>query len=107
VVQAGQEYVRALFTADDATAMLYQPGFGPALRKEEDKYQLLDVDARPMTWSEAGYVDADPDLEFTEVTASVQARDGTTAGRFYYKVGFKRADDVLAVDMVVTRIDVR
>src|SRR5688572_5374409 len=43
VVQAGREYIKALFDADDATATLYQPGFGPALRKEEDKYVLLDL----------------------------------------------------------------
>ena len=107
VVEAGQTYVAALYAADDATAALYLPGYGDKIRQDEGKYELETVTARPMTWGEAGYADADPSLEFTEVTARVRARDSGAPGSVYYKLGFKRSGDTLAIDLASRRIDVR
>jgi hypothetical protein len=107
VVQAGEAYVAALYAADDATAALYLPGYGDQIRKDEDKYELDSLSGRPMTWGEAGYADADHSLEFTEVTARVRARDNGTPGTIYYKLGFKRSGDALAIDLASRRIDVR
>jgi len=107
VVEAGQSYVAALFAADDATAGLYLPGYGDKIRQDEAKYELENLTARPMTWGEAGYADADPSLEFTEVTARVRARDTGAPGTVYYKLGFKRSGDTLAIDLASRRIDVR
>jgi hypothetical protein len=107
VVGAGEAYVTALYEADDATAALYMPSYGDVLRKDEDKYQLEGLTARAMSWGEAGYLDADPSLEFAEVIARVQARDGSTAGNVYYKLGFKRQGDDLVIDLASRRLDVR
>jgi len=107
VVEAGEAYVTALYEADDATAALYMPSYGDVLRKDEDKYQLNGISARPMSWGEAGYLDADPSLEFAEVIARVQARDGSAAGNVYYKLGFKRSGDSLVIDLASRRFDVR
>jgi multidrug efflux pump subunit AcrA (membrane-fusion protein) len=107
VVEAGQAYVAALYAADDDTAALYMPGYGSVLRKDEDHYELQNLSARPMSWGEAGYADADPSLEFAEVIAQVRARDGSSAGRVYYKIGFKRNGDGLSIDLASRRLDVR
>jgi hypothetical protein len=107
VVEAAQAYVYALYTADDETAALYQPGYGTLLRKDEDQFELLDLTARPMSWGEAGYPDADPSLEFAEVVARVRARNGSSAGTIYYKIGFKRQGDTLSIDLMSRRMDVR
>ena len=107
VVEAGRAYLTALYQADDATAALCQPGFGQHLRRDEDRYELEDLMARPLTWGEAGYVDADPSLEFVEVVARVRARNGTGAGSVYYKIGFKRDGDGVTIDLWSRRMDVR
>jgi hypothetical protein len=99
--------VRALYAADDETAAAIQPGFGTQLRKAEDEMNLLGISGRPMTWSEAGYPDASPDLEWAEVVADVQARRGTSAGKVYYKLGFKRHGDFLVLDMYTRRDETR
>jgi hypothetical protein len=107
VVEAAQVFVQALYDADDATAIAYQPGFGPKLRENEDSYALVSMSGRPITWTEFGYPDADPDLEFAEVVARVQGRRNTEAGSFYYKIAFRRAGERLAIDQWSKRIDVR
>jgi len=107
VVAAAQAYVQALYDGDDATATLYQPGFGPKLHETEDGYTLLGLSARPISWSEFGYPDADPDLEIAEVVARVQSRKGTESGNVYYKLGFRRAGDKLTIEQGSTRVDVR
>jgi hypothetical protein len=107
VVEAAQAYVQALYDADDATAALYQPGFGPKLRENEDTYELLGLSARPITWSEFGYQDADPDLEIAEVVARVRSRKNAEAGSVYYKLGFKRTGDTLTIEQGSKRMDVR
>jgi hypothetical protein len=107
VVEAGQSYVTALYAADDATAALYLPGYGDKIRQDEGKFELQNLTARPMTWGEAGYADADPSLEFTEVIARVRARESGDSGSVYYKLGFKRSGDTLAIDLASRRIDVR
>lgn len=107
VAEAAQIYVRALFAKDDLTASQYRSGFGELMRKNEDDYELDGLSARPMTWGEAGYTDADPDLEWAEVVARVHGRKQPSSGAFYYKLGFKRNGDALALDMSATRLDVR
>jgi hypothetical protein len=107
VVEAAEAYVQALYAADDATAAVYQPGFGPKLRQDEDTYQLVDISARPITWSEFGYQDAAPDLEIAEVVARVQSRKSSEAGSVYYKLGFRRAGDQLTIEQGSKRTDVR
>ena len=106
VVAAGESFVRALFAADDAAAGIYQPGFGPKLREQEDAYELLSVSARPMSWGEAGYADAPPEIEWTEVVASVQGRRNSSTGFAYYRIGFQRADG-LTIERYSRRVDVR
>jgi hypothetical protein len=108
VSDAAVAYVGALYAADDGTATLYQPGFGPQLRKEEDKYELHALDGRPISWGEAGYADADPNLEFAEVIARVRGKDANPfGGNVYYKVGFHRTSEGLVVDTLIRRLDVR
>jgi hypothetical protein len=107
VVAAGEAYVRALYAADDETAALYQPGYGPVLRKTEDEYELLDLSARPMTWGEAGYTNINPDLEFAEVVARVKGKKSPLAGSMYYKLGFLRQGDTLVLDFAVLRNETR
>jgi hypothetical protein len=107
VVAAGEAYVRALYAADDETAALYQPGYGPVLRKTEDEYELLSVSARPMTWGEAGYTNINPDLEFAEVVARVKGKKSPLAGSMYYKLGFLRQGDTLVLDFAVLRNETR
>ena len=108
VLDAALAYVGALYAADDTTAALYQPAFGTQLRKEEDKYDLLALDGRPISWGEAGYTDADPNLEFAEVIARVRGKEANPfGGNVYYKVGFHRTSDGLVVDMLSRRLDVR
>ena len=105
--EAASTFVRALYSADDDTAALYQPGFGDLLRKTEDAFELVDLRARPMAWGEAGYDDADPTLEWAEVIARVQDRKTGDAGTIYYKIGFKRQGDALTIDLWSRRTDVR
>lgn len=107
VVAAGEAFVTALYAADDATAATYQPGFGELLRKDEDRYELLDMRARPMAWAEAGYPDADPSLEWAEVITRVNERTGTQSGTVYYKLGFKRGENGLKIDLWSRRLDLR
>ncbi len=107
VVAAGQAYVTALYAADDDTAAQYISGYGDQLRKEEADLELIDLSARPMTWGEAGYTDADPSLEFTEVVARVRSRRTGNEGSVYYKLGFKRSGDNLSIDLYSKRVDVR
>ena len=63
-VAAGEAFVRALYAGDDDTASVYQPGFGPFLRKTEDEHDLQSISSRQMSWGEAGYPDADPNSEW-------------------------------------------
>jgi hypothetical protein len=107
VVEAAQVFVQALYQADDATAMAYQPGFGPKLRENEDTYTLISMSGRPITWSEFGYPDADADLEFAEVVARVQSRKNDESGNLYYKIAFRRAGEQLTIDQWSKRVDVR
>jgi hypothetical protein len=107
VAEAGATFVRALYAADDDTAATYQPGFGELLRKQEDAFELVDLRARPMAWGEAGYDDADPTLEWTEVITRVQDRKTGDAGTIYYKIGFRRQGDALTIDLWSRRTDVR
>jgi hypothetical protein len=107
VVEAGQVYVAALYAADDDTAARYIRGYGDKLRKDEDELILESLSARPMTWGEAGYTDADPALEFTEVIARVQDRKTGNPGTVYYKLGFKRSGDTMTIDMYSKRPDIR
>ena len=82
-------------------------GFGPKLHEDEDTYTLLGLSARPITWSEFGYADADPDLEIAEVVARVQSRESAEAGNVYYKLGFRRTGDKLTIDQASKRTDLR
>ncbi|HEY7063758.1 MAG TPA: hypothetical protein VII06_19925 [Chloroflexota bacterium] len=107
VVAAAEAFVQAIFDKDDATAEAYQPGYGPKVRENEDTYDLLGMSARPITWTEFGYPDADPNGEFAEVAARVQSNRGPEAGTFYYKIGFKRDGDKLTIDQWSKRMDVR
>jgi len=106
-VTAGETFVRALYAGDDDTASLYQPGFGPVLRKTEDEHELQALSARPMSWGEAAYPDADPTSEWVEVVARVRAKKGNGAGNIYYKLGFLRDGDALSLHLWSQRNEVR
>ncbi len=107
VVAAAQAYVQAIYDGDYDTAAAYQPGFGPKLHEDEDTYTLLSLSARPITWTEFGYPDADPNLEIAEVVARVQSRKGPESGSVYYKLGFRRDGDTLTIEQQSKRTDVR
>lgn len=107
VVEAAREYVTALYTGDDATAALYRSGYTELLRKDENELILEDLTVRPMTWGEAGYLDADPATEWAEVVVRVRARQGNASGRVYYKLGFLREGDRLQLDLSSRRMEVR
>jgi len=107
VVEAAREYVTALYTGDDATAAQYRNGYTDLLRKDESELVLEDLTVRPMTWGEAGYLDADPATEWAEVVARVHSRQGTTSGRVYYKLGFLREGDKLQIDLSARRMELR
>lgn len=107
VVQAGREYVAALYAADDSAAAQYRSGFTDLLRKDENDLVLEGLQARPMTWGEAGYNDADPTLEWAEVVAQVRSRTGNTSGSVYYKLGFRREPEGLQLDLSARRIELR
>lgn len=107
VVEAAREYVTALYTGDDATAALYRSGYTELLRKDENELILEDLTVRPMTWGEAGYLDADPATEWAEVVVRVRARQGNASGRVYYKLGFLREGDRLQLDLSSRRMELR
>jgi hypothetical protein len=107
VVAAAQAYIQAIYDGDYETAAAYQPGFGPKLHEDEDTYTLISLSARPISWSEFGYPDADPDLEIAEVVARVQSRKGPEAGSVYYKLGFRRTGDQLTIEQQSKRTDLR
>lgn len=107
VVAAASEYIAALYAADDLTAAQYRGGYTDLLRKDENELELQNLSARAMSWGEAGYLDADPDLEWAEVVARVRSRSGATSGNVYYKLGFRREGEGVQLDMSARRMDLR
>ena len=107
VVAAAEEYVRALYASDDLVAVQYQSGYTDLLRKDENELELQGLQSRPISWGEAGYMDADPELEWAEVVADVRGRRANNPGRVYYKLGFRRIGDALQLDLSSRRMDIR